>query len=74
MPLLLRKGRSVLQDKKVGARGSTYDFTMSPDPRNQLPDYRPEKPPQSVFSRRRKHCWLILRDLCQFCAQLSPFQ
>ena len=34
----------------------------------------PLKPPRSRFSRRRKHFWLILRDLFQFCAQLSRFK
>ena len=46
---------------------------MSPDPKIQLPDYRKNRRGRD-FCRRRKHFWLILRDLCQFCAQLSRFK
>ena len=46
---------------------------MSPDPKIQLPDYRRNRRGRD-FCRRRKHFWLICRDLCQFCAQLSRFK
>ena len=46
---------------------------MSPDPKIQLPDYRRNRRGRD-FCRRRKHFWLILQDLCQFCAQLSRFK
>ena len=54
-------------------RPITYDFTMSPDPENSVAGLS-QKPPRSRFSRGRKHFWLILQDLCQFCALLSRFK
>ena len=47
-----------------------YDFTMSPDPKIQLPDYRRNRCGRD-FPAAATIFGLNLHDLCQFCAHSS---